>query len=187
VRRVAALVLVLVAAAGCTASSHRAAAPPELPASVVPARLAVSGGIVVQPNTAKEITDALASPGPKSLVVEARMWELRKGDRLVGALQVATLDSRRVDTALAEDRDAIRSQILAGDPSELAIADLPVWSVKDGDRVLDVWFGRQVLCVLQVKEKDIDHEDALTELVTAIANAKDWPELPPEAFEEKDR
>jgi hypothetical protein len=103
----------------------------------------------------------------------------------VGALQVATLDGRRVDTSLDRDRKAIRSQVLAGEPSELAIADLPVWSGKDGDRVIDLWFGRQIMCVLQLKAKDIDTEEALTELVTAMVNAPDWPALPLEAFEEK--
>jgi hypothetical protein len=183
--RFLAVVCALVVLAGCSGGRQGTSAPPALPVAVVPTRLALDGGIVLQPNLTKDTIDALASPGRRSLLVDARMWELRKADRLVGALEVATLDSRRVDTARDRDRKAIRSQILAGEPSELAIADLPVWSAKDGDRVLDVWFGRQVLCVLQLKAKDITTEEALTELVTAMTNAADWPALPLEAFEEK--
>jgi hypothetical protein len=185
-RRVVGVVFLLAVVAGCSRSTPRAAAPPPLPEAIVPAKLAVEQGIVLQPNTTQDTASAFASPGRKSLVVEARMWELRKADRLVGALEVATLDSRRIDTARDEDRVAIRGQILAGAQSELEVAGIPVWSTKDGDRVLDVWFGRQVLCVLQVKAKDLDPEEALNELATLMTDHADWPGLPPEAFEEKD-
>ena len=174
--------------AGCGRGSDRAAAaPPRLPSATVPTSLAVGGGLVVQPNLSKKTAKAFESVGSASLVVEAGVWELRKADRLVGALELVTLDNRRIDLARDEDRAAIRSQVLAGDPSELEVAGIPVWSSVDGDRVLYVWYGRQVLGVLQVKADEIDPEEAIEELVTAMIDADGWPELDPEVFEEDDQ
>jgi hypothetical protein len=71
------LLVALVVLAGCASGPRGTGAPPALPISVVPTRLALAGGIVIQPNLTKDTLDALASPGRRSLVVEARMWELR--------------------------------------------------------------------------------------------------------------
>lgn len=170
----------------CGGGPERAAPAPKLPATVVPAKLEVGGGLVVQRNLARDTRQAIKSVGKASLAVEAGVWELRQADALVGALEVVTLDSRRVDTRRDEDRVAIRSQVLSGNPVELELAGIPVWSTVDGDRALYVFYGRQVLGVLQVKVTDVDPELAAEELVTLMVDHPAWPALDPDVFTEDD-
>ena len=149
------------------AESTAASPPPRLPSSSVPTSLTVGGGLVVQPNLTTRTANAFKSVGEASLVVEAGVWELRKADRLVGALEVVTLDNRRVDTARDKDRAAIRGQVLAGRSGRNSRWPVfPVWSTIDGDRALYVWYGVQVLGVLQVKADEIDPDDAARSLST---------------------
>ncbi|MBA2607932.1 MAG: hypothetical protein H0U92_03240, partial [Actinobacteria bacterium] len=173
-------------ATACSRGAHQAAPPPHLPAATVPPTLSVLGtNVVLKPNTSKKTARAFRSVGAASLVREQGVWELRKADRLVGTLQLVTLDSKRSDTRNDRDRTSIRAQILSGDAAQLDLDGLPVWSAKDGDRVLYVWYGRQVLAVLQVKSDDLDADETVTQLVTTITDSAAWPRMPLDVFEEK--
>lgn len=180
--RRAAVLLALVLAA-CGGDGKPLVLPPAVPDASVPSRLEVAGGLTVLPNTDEEVADAFRVAGKKSLVLEGKVWELRRGDELVGALQLSSL-TQRVDTTNDDDRRAVRRQILPGSQSELEVSTVPVWSARDGQRGVYVWFGRQLLGVLQVKGDDFEPDDAATELITAIFESPTWPELAPEAFEE---
>jgi hypothetical protein len=169
--------------AACGGGGAFVAAPPALPAGAVPTELAVGTGLSVTPNTTRAVIKAFKAAGPQSLAKEGRVWELRLGSQLVGVLQLTTLTGR-VNTADHEDRQAVRSQILAGAETEFEVATTPVWTAKDHGRGTYVWFGRQLLCVLQVKSSQFESDDAATAMVTTMLESKDWPELPPEAFEE---
>jgi hypothetical protein len=172
--------------AGCGGGETPTPPPPALPATTVPAALTVlKTKIVVQPNTTKKTREAFTSVGATSLVDEAGVWELRKAEKLVGTLQLVTLDPGRVDTRIAKDRSEIRSQILSSSATQLDVDGLPVWSTKDDDRVLYVWYGRQVLGVLQVRADLLDPEETVNRLVEPMIQAKDWPGLPLEDFEEE--
>lgn len=180
------VVACVLALCGCASAAPGGGTPPRLPASTVPARLVVlATKVVLKPNTTKKTMAAFTSVGSTSLVKEAGVWELRKAERLVGTLELVTLDGRRVDTGRDADRLALRGQILTGDPTELDVDGLPVWSAKDADRVVYVWYGRQVLGVLQVRADSLDPEETVTQLVTAMTEAAAWPGLPPEAFDEQ--
>lgn len=169
----------------CSRGAHRAAPAPKLPDATVPKSLSVvDTDVVMVPNTAKATRRAFTSVGQSSLVEQSGVWELRKADKLVGTLELVTLDSTRSDTRRDKDRTAIRAQILSGDASQLDVDGLPVWSTKDGDRVLYVWYGRQVLSVLQVKSDELDADETMTQLVTTMTNSRSWPEMPLEVFEE---
>jgi hypothetical protein len=112
------------------------------------------------------------------------VWELRKADRLVGTIELVTLDPTRADTRDAGDRSDIRAQILAGTQSQLDFDGMPVWAAKDGDRELYVWYGRQVLGVLQVKADELDADETVTQVVTSIVGDEAWPAMAQDAFEE---
>lgn len=181
------LTLVALVAAGlgaCGGGNGRVvSAPPPLPASAVPTELGVGGGLSVTPNTSKEVVKAFDAGGERSLVKDGRVWELRSGSQLVGVLQLSSLTTR-VDTFDAADRESVRREILIGGETAFDVATTPVWTAKDAGRGIYVWFGRQVLGVLQVKSAQFEPDVAATELVTVLLQSDAWPELPPEAFED---
>jgi hypothetical protein len=170
-------------ACGGSGGARVVAAPPALPIAAVPAELGVAGGLTVTPNTTKEVAKAFKSAGKHSLVKDARVWEIRLDSQLVGVLQLSSLTSR-VDTFKAEDRESVRREILVGGETAFDVATTPVWTAKDAGRGTYVWFGRQMLGVLQLKSSRFETDVAATELVTALLQATSWPELPPEAFED---
>jgi hypothetical protein len=185
-RLITAVLLAGLALSGCGRTVPKAQPAPPLPSSAVPTHLSVlTSRVVVKPNRDKQTSQAFRAVGSSSLVQQAGVWELRKGVRLVGTLELATLDTRRVDTAKDKDRTAIRQQILAGDPVEFDVAGLPVWSAKDDDRVVYVWYGRQVLGVLQVKADSLDPEETVQQLVSELTSQRGWPALPLDAFDEQ--
>ena len=167
-------------AASCGGDDAEDIPVPAVPAGVVPPRVEASGGLVIQPNESEEIGVAFRSVGPRSLVAEGRVWEVRQGERLVGALQLATLKPR-ADTRKEDDREAIH-RILPTEPAELDFFGTPVYLSKDGQRSVFLWFGRQVFGVLQLKG-DLDAEAVADELITVVLQDDTWPGLPPEAFE----
>lgn len=170
------------ALAGCGHGGAAPPAPPPIPAEVVPSKVAASGGLTVQPNTSPEISAAFRSVGPTSLVRDGGVWEVRSGDLLVGALELATLRTR-ADTRKEADRLAIRRQVFAGEPTELDFFGVPVYEARDGQRTIFLWYGRQVFGVLQLKGTDLDPDAVANELVTVILQDKRWPGLPPDDFE----
>lgn len=178
-----ALMIAITGACGGGDGTAAVGPPPALPAGAVPAELGVGGGLTVTPNRSKEVSKAFKSAGQQSLVKDARVWELRLGSQLVGVLQLSTLDGR-VDTFKAEDRESVRREILVGGETAFDVATTPVWTAKDAGRGTYVWFGRQVLGVLQLKSTQFETDVAATEMVTTLLQSKLWPELPPEAFEE---
>lgn len=171
------------ACGGAGDGSRAVGPPPALPTSAVPAELGVAGGLTITPNTTQEVAKAFKSAGRHSLVKDASVWEIRLGSQLVGVLQLSSLTAR-VDTSKAEDRESVRREILIGGETAFDVATTPVWTAKDAGRGTYVWFGRQMLGVLQLKSTRFETDIAATELVTKLLQSKSWPELPPEAFED---
>lgn len=170
--------------AACGGNGAPAVAPPgPIPVAAVPAQLEIGGGLSITPNTTNEVAKAFKVAGPRSLAQDGKVWELRSGSQLVGVLQLTSLKPR-VDTRDADDRESVRREILVGSETEFEVATTPVWTAKDDGRGTYIWFGRQMLGILQVKSQQFASDDAATELVTALLQSSAWPELPPEAFEE---
>ena len=182
-RRVAALAVTAFVLGGCGGTSHTIGPPPRVPVAAVPAALTIGPGLTVTPNTTKQIAKAFAAVGKTTLAHDGKVWELRAGSQLVGVLQLTSLN-QRVDTTKADDRNAVLRQILAGSQSEFEVATTPVWTANDAGRGTYVWFGRQMLGVLQVKSSQFELDAAATEMVTDLLESKVWPALPPEAFQE---
>ena len=157
--------------------------PARVPRDIVPASLAVGPGLTVVPNTSKEVKRAFAVKGAKSLAYDGAVWEIRLGAQLVGVLQITSLNDR-VDTTEPDDRKAVRRDVLTGSQNAFDVATTPVWTTKDAGRATYVWFGRQMLGILQMKSDQFDIDDAATKMVTVLLQSDDWPELPPEVFEE---
>lgn len=150
--------------------------------SVVPASL-VGGDIQLRENVDKETVEAFANAGEMSLVADGRLWELRQGARLVGALQVASV-VHRVDLADSEDRRSMLRQVLPGNLNQLVIDDVPVWAAEANDKVVYVWFATDTFQVLQLKGSRLDPEAILREVVAFQRASEDWLPLPAEAYED---
>lgn len=157
--------------------------PPRVPRAIVPVSLAVGPGLAVVPNASPEVKRAFAVKGAKSLAYDGAVWEIRLGSQLVGVLQLTSLNDR-VDTTKPDDRKAVRRDVLSGSPNAFDVATTPVWTTKDAGRATYVWFGRQMLGILQMKSDQFDIDDAATKMVTVLLQSDQWPELPPEVFEE---
>ncbi len=134
----------------CGSGSEAVGPPPRIPVASVPQTLPVGTGLSVTPNTTKAVVKAFAAVGDSSLAKDGKVWELRLGSQLVGVLQLTSLNER-VNTEKSEDREAVRRQILVGSETEFEVATTPVWTAKDNGRGTYVWFGRQLLGVLQVR------------------------------------
>lgn len=185
-KRVALTVLVAATVLGACGGGGGGAVgpPPRVPRDMVPMSLGVGPGLTVVQNTSKEVKRAFAVVGAKSLAYDGAVWELRLGSQLVGVLQITSLNDR-VDTTKADDRAAVRRDVLAGSQNAFDVATTPVWTTKDAGRGTYVWFGRQMLGVLQMKSDQFDIDEAATKMVTVLLQSDEWPELPPEVFEDE--
>lgn len=152
--------------------------------SMVPATS--NQNLTVDLDTSKEVRSAVKSAGAQILVGDVRLWNIHHGQRLVGALQLATLKSR-VDPRRSEDRDEIVSQVLGGHTRQLLIGGLPVWTVPDDGtaRQIFVFFGARSLGVLQVKGVDINANELADDLIHKIASRPAWQPLAPQDYERK--
>jgi hypothetical protein len=139
--------------------------------------------LTVDLDTTTEVRSALRSVGPQVLVSDVRMWDIHHGQRLVGALELATL-KRRVDPRRADDRDRIVGQILGSHTRELQINGLPVWNVlNDGTaRQIFVWFGARNLGVLQVKGDGFNPGQIADDLIRRIVSKPAWHALAPQDY-----
>jgi hypothetical protein len=148
---------------------------PKVTAAMVPTAIA-SGGIKLYPKEDPDTRKAFAGGGQKTLVSDARLWELRQGDRLVGALQVATV-MPKLKLAKAAHRDAVLHQILPGNVGEIDVGDTHVWVAAANDKVVYVWFGTNTFEVLQLKGSKLSPEDVLTQLLTFQSTSPAWKPL----------
>jgi hypothetical protein len=176
-------VLAVVVTAACGKGERVATPLARVPAALVPDKLD-AGDIRVFPQSDNKTVTAFANAGKDTLQADARLWELRQGDRLVGALQITTVVPK-LDLADAKDRRALLKQILPGALSRLDIGDQPVWATVSNDKVVYVWFGRGLFEVLQLKGSQLQPEAVLTDVVRYQTTSKAWVPLPAKAYDEK--
>jgi len=179
-RRVVVAAAALVLGAGACGSPPKPLVAPPIPEAAVPAALDAAGGLTLQPDATKDVQRAFRSVGPTSLVKDGRVWEVRQGDRLLGLLELASI-GRRADTRKESDRQAMRRQILVGEPAELDFSGVPVYETTDGTLSTFVWFGRQMLGTLTLE--GVDADAVSNDLVTRILQDRHWPNLSPDDFE----
>lgn len=186
-RRSAAALCVVVAGGACAARTPKLDTSPPVPVvtQIVPTAVE-SQQLTVDLDTTREVRSAVRQVGAQVLVSDARVWNLHRGQRLVGALQLATL-KKRVDPRVDADRRDIIGQILGGRAREIEVGGVPVWTIPDdgAHRGIYVWFGAHAFGVLQVKGDDINGGAIADQLIHAIATQPAWQALPPQAYERK--
>lgn len=166
-----------VAAAGCGSGSGQAVVPlAKVNPALVPSDLP-SSGIKLYPNTDRETVKAFASAGDHSLVADARLWELRQADRLVGALEVATVIPK-LDLSRADLQQSILHQIMPTTISRLTILDVDVSMAKYNDKVVYVWFADGMFEVLQLKGSKLIPDEVLTQVLAFQTASNAWRPVP---------
>lgn len=153
----------------------------KVPEELVPAEIA-SGELRFYPNDDDGTKRAFADAGDDTLQADARLWELRQGERLVGALQVTTVVPD-VDLRTEDDRNTLLRLIIVGSANRLDIGDTPVWVTANEDKVVYVWFARSLFEVLQLKGSRLDAEAVITELVNFQTATPAWDPIAAEDYD----
>lgn len=148
--------------------------PVEIADELVPE--AVGGGLKLYESTAEETVNAFANAGEESLVADGRLWEIRKAARLVGALQIATMQPK-VDLADARRRDSIVTDVLIGSYDRIRVGDVEVYTSAANDKVVYLWFGESMFEVLQLKGDELDHEQVLADVIEHQDGLRSWRPL----------
>lgn len=177
-RRAAAILVMLVALGGCGNDPVEVAAPAAVPAGLVPASVQ-SNSYAFYKSELPGVKDAFANAGPNSVAADGELWELRKGDRLVGALQLTTL-LPEVDLTNEDHRNQILRQLLPTARDQVVIDDVNVWISESGKKSVYLWFGRDMYALMTLKagsEDDLDSEQVLTEVVSYAASSDNWKPL----------
>ena len=169
-----ALVAVL---AGCGGGGEVEVAPPRVADTLAPAE--VAGGLKLYENTAESTRKAIADAGERTLAADARIWEIRRADRLVGALQITTV-LPQVDLRDAEVRRAIGRQIIPGAVTRIRIDAIEVLTREVNDKAVFLWFGDGMYEVLQVKDRELQgrYEDVAAAVIRHQATVPAWKPLP---------
>lgn len=129
-------------------------------------------------STVPGVREAFSNAGKESLAADGRLWELRKGDRLVGALQLSTL-LPDVDLTRPERRREIVRQVLPAIVDELTVGEVRVWTASSYDKTVYLWFASDMFALLSLKasDDDLDREAVLNEVVTFAASSDGWKPL----------
>jgi hypothetical protein len=161
---------------GCGRNSEPAE-PAAVSAALAPA--GVLDDLKLYENTDRSTLRAFANAGETSLVADGKVWEIRRADRLVGTLQISTV-LPAVDLTDERERAAIAGQIVNGEVLRLRIRDVEVYSTVVNDKATFLWFGLDVLEVMQIKDRALAdrYEDVATQIIDHQATVSDWKPLP---------
>jgi hypothetical protein len=156
--------------------------PPPIPASVpsglVPEKLH-GDELAFYESESPSARDAFANAGEKSLAADGKLWELRKGDRLVGVLQLTTLVPE-VDLNRKNHRNQVLKQLMPGVRDEILVDEVHVWTTEVDDKYTYLWFGEEMFGLLTVKpasEDQVDPERVLEEVVAYSLGSDKWEPL----------
>ena len=121
--------------------------PRRVPVALVPARL-LADSLGVFENRAASTRKAVSRGVKGSLVDDTRIWEVRRGQRLVGTLQISAVD-RRVELTDDEVRDRFARQLIVGARQQIRVGDVEayraVMTTKRlccGSRATSIWCSR---------------------------------------------
>lgn len=179
-RRLLACVALVVAfaSAGCGDDPKPQAKPANVPEGLVPPTVQ-NGEFAFFKSEIVSAEEAFANGGPKSLASDGELWELRKGDRLVGSLQLTTV-MPEVDLANKDHRGMILNQLLPTARDQVLIDEVNVWGTETKLKATYLWFGRDIFALMTLKggsEDNLDPNLVLTEVVGHTAASDNWKPL----------
>jgi hypothetical protein len=165
-RRVVLLVVAVSLTLGACGSSD--GAPQVLarvPAGMVPQHLAGSPGDTPLALTEYEAgAKRIARASANSMIAHGQVYEVRRGDTLVGALQIATLRPK-VDVGSAKQRAKLASLVVSGATQKIIVSGVEVVASQTADKIVFLWFGDQLFEVLQIKGEGLKPEQMLKDIL----------------------
>lgn len=172
------LVVVALAGAGCGKDEPPLVKPAEVPDGLVPPTVQGETFAFFE-STTDEVKNAFANAGESSLAADGRLWELRKADRLVGALQLSTL-LPEVDLAKRNHREQILAQLLPNVRDEIIVDDVNVYAAASNGKTLFVFFSENMFALLTLKggsEDNLDAEVVLGDVINFATQSESWKPL----------
>ena len=175
VRRLTAAAFICVLLSGCAAKSSPAPRP--VPTALAPATV-LNGDLQLHLNTAPETAAAFHRNDHHSLISDGQLWEVRRNDRLVGTLEIATVKPS-IDLTRTSVRTNLTSPILVGATSTLRLAGQEVATVTRSDGVSTlVWFGKGLLEVVQLKDQTVTGPQLAQAIIEYQQTRSEWAPLP---------
>ena len=108
---------------------------------------------------------AFADTGVASLVTDGRVWAIRRGETLVGTLQVSAV-KHDISLVSSKDRRKIVDGVMRGTSFEtIDIGDMVVSATTTADRNMYLWFGDTVFEVLQLKGTKVDPDSVASDVI----------------------
>jgi hypothetical protein len=163
------------AIAGCSRSAATEPPPPKVPVELVPPSLQ-NGSLRVIEKRSHTTQEAFTQSGSRVLIGEGRLWEIRDGQRLVGALEVATV-KHRLNLRSRKRRSTLVRDIMPGSIQELTVGEVTVYATSSNDKVVYMWFGKSLFEILQLKGSTLDPEALLTDIIDYQTATDDRAEL----------
>lgn len=166
---------VLLAATAC--GQTRAAAPVPVPTALAPPSV-LNGSLHLYRNTARDTVAAFKQDAQDALISDGKLWEIRRADRLIGTLEIATVKPD-VNLARPSVRKNFTSPILVGATSDIRLDGQEVSTVSRDDGVSTmVWFGRGLFEVLQLKDAIVTGPQLATAIISYQETRPEWAPLP---------
>jgi hypothetical protein len=160
---------------GC--QDEKAAAPQPVPTALAP-KSVLGGSLGLYLNTAAGTERAFADGGKRSLIDQGKLWEIRRKDRLIGTLEIATVKPH-VDLSDHDVRDQFTSPILVGGRSDIRVLGQEVDLVQsEGGLSTLVWFGKGLFQVLQLKDQVVTGPDLVQAIIEYQQSRPEWTPLP---------
>ena len=168
--------LVLALVTGC--GQETVSAPRPVPTALAPATV-LNGSLGLHLNTNPSTTKAFEQGAKSSLIDDGRLWEVRRKDRLIGTLEIATVKAK-VNLAKESTRADFTDPSLVGARSDIRLLGQEVSVVDGGDGGLStlIWFGKGLFVVLQVKDKLVTGPDLATAIIQYLQSRPEWEPLP---------
>ena len=153
------------------------AAPRPVPTALAP-KSVIGGTLGLYLNTAPGTERAFRQDADKSLIDQGKLWEIRRKDRLIGTLEIATV---KPDVNLAKDnvRRQFTAPILVGARNDIRVLGQEVDMVQgEGGLSTLVWFGKGLFLVLQVKDQVVSAPDLAQAILEHQQSRPEWVPLP---------
>lgn len=171
-----ALVAACAACGNSTANTADLGPPARVAEELVPPTLA-GEQLSVRLYAGEDAKEAFAGADEKALVADGKLWEIRRGETLVGVLQISTV-KRSVRLEREDHRKAILSSILPGGTKRLTIEAVTVSFAETEDQIRYVWFGADFYEVLTLKTSRVRPQNVVGELVAFQVDRPEWRPLP---------
>ena len=179
IRRAVALLCALALSMGmaaCGGDADRIVAPKRVPDDLVPGQY-LDEGLLALENTDESTLDALANARETTLAADTRVWEIRRGQRLVATLQISSV-LPKVDLLDEDVRDRFVAQVIPGQVSRLRSGDVEVFTTSIDDKTTYLWFGSELFEILQTKDRALEPEQLLAAVVAFQDDKEGWVPLP---------